>query len=433
LAVGVATSTGWAASLELESDDWEGLSQLLRLAKNELGPDRVAAPHALDLGALHPNDALVLVHPERKLAASDLASFLHAGGRIVLLDDFGTGDGLLAHFGIRRIALPERPAAMLRSNPQLALAESVGAHPVVRGVARVVTNHATGLTDTGLAPLLVVRGRGEPAVLFAVAGVVGHGRFLAVGDASVAMNAMLRYPGNRALALSLLRYAAAARDEGGDPPSGGETPAKATAPSPPVAGKVYILSNDFEFTGHYGPPSTWADAGRMTEEAFDALHHGVPSAAAYLVALVVGLAVVAWTSVRAGRTHRPSMPAFVRPTPLVLQGGVAGHAASLGATGASGALVMLELKTALEEALAARLGLDRMASADELVSRARESGLLGTGQAGVLQAMLADLALFERTDPAARRRASHVTVEEIAVAARRIEDLLGTIDKRQAW
>src|SRR5258708_37755631 len=99
---------------------------------------------------------------------------------------------------------------MLRGNPALGIAEpdlTSGGHPAVRDVSHVVTNHATGLAHPSLSPVLVVHGDGEPDVLLAVAGSVGPGRFLAVGDASIAMNARLRYPRNRALSLGLVRYA----------------------------------------------------------------------------------------------------------------------------------------------------------------------------------------------------------------------------------
>jgi len=45
--------------------------------------------------------------------------------RLVLckVDDFGSGDELLRHFQIERVALPAHPALELRHNPALAIAE----------------------------------------------------------------------------------------------------------------------------------------------------------------------------------------------------------------------------------------------------------------------------------------------------------------------
>ncbi len=139
-----------ARPFDLRGDDWEGLSQLVRMAGSELGGARVVATTTLDLHGIEPADALMIVHPTRSLDVEGLSSFMHAGGRIILLDDYGTGDELLARFGVRRRPLPARPAEMLRANPALAIAEPAAEHPVVRDVSRVVTNHATGLEHPAL-------------------------------------------------------------------------------------------------------------------------------------------------------------------------------------------------------------------------------------------------------------------------------------------
>ncbi|MCL2450547.1 MAG: DUF4350 domain-containing protein, partial [Polyangiaceae bacterium] len=328
-AVGLALATGPGARvaradpLDPYGVDWEGLSELVRMAQTELGATRVHVAHDLDLGDLSAADALVIVHPTRDLDVDELDALMEAGGRVVLLDDYGSGDALLAHFDIQRVPLPEHPADMLRSNPALAVAEAVGSHRVVREVTRVATNHATGLRDHGLAHLLVVRGLDEPDVPLAVAGFVGRGRLLAVGDSSVAMNAMLRYPGNLAFALALVRYAGNA--DGPD----------AAGPGSGGSGTVYVLANDFVLSGRYGRTSLLMGAARLLRGAFGSLRRSASPAAAYVAALAVTLAVVTWTALRAGRVHKPVPPRFVQPVPLVAQGGIAGHAAVLGAPATS--------------------------------------------------------------------------------------------------
>jgi hypothetical protein len=340
---------------------------------------------------------------------------MHAGGRVLLLDDYGTGDGLLTRFGIRRVPLPGQPAEMLRGNPALAIAEAASAHPAVRDVARVVTNHATGLAQQGLSPLLVVHGDREPDVLLAVAGAVGQGRFLAVGDASIAMNAMLRYPGNRALSLALIRYAA-------------EDDVWGTR-----GGKLYVLTNDFDTTGTFGDSSragsTLGETRRTLLEALETLRRdGMPPLAAYLVALAVALGVVAWTSTRAGKTHKPSTPRFVRPVPVVAQGGVAGHAATIGAPGTARLLAMLELKSALEEQLAARLDLARAPSHEELVARVRAAGLLDEANVGELSRTLASLMRIEATFMTRRgAHAARVRDADVVAMASRVRGLLDLV------
>ncbi|HEX3345739.1 MAG TPA: DUF4350 domain-containing protein, partial [Polyangiaceae bacterium] len=295
----LATRPAAAAPFDPDGEDWEGMSQFIRMAEAELGPNRVVVTSTLDMHDLGREDGVILVHPEHFVDSDDLSAFMRAGGRLVLLDDYGEGDGLLARFGIRRVPLPARPAEMLRGNPSLAIAEPASAHPAVRDVARVVTNHATGLEHPALSPVLVVRGDGEPDVLLAVAGAVGQGRLLALGDASIGINAMMRYPGNRMLCASLVRYVT-------EDDAWGKR-----------RGKLYVLTNDFETTGTFGDDSqiggAWGNVRRSLTDALEMLRHdGMPSLAAYLVALAVGLGVVVWTSARAGRPHKPVVPRFVR-------------------------------------------------------------------------------------------------------------------------
>ena len=151
-----------------------------------------------------------------------------------------------------------------------------------------------------------------------VAGAVGQGRLLAVGDASIVMNAMLRYPGNATLARDLVRYAT-------EDDAWGKR-----------GGKLYILANDFETTGAFGDDSRCGGAAGERAARARARRSrrsgttGCRRSLAYLVALAVGLGVVVWTSSRAGRTHKAVVPRFVRPMPARAQGGVAGHAAVIG-------------------------------------------------------------------------------------------------------
>ncbi len=374
-----------AAPFDPAGQDWEGVATLVQMAESELGMQRVVVTSTLPLQDLKREDGILLVHPERPLDVDELSAFMRAGGRVVLLDDYGTGDDLLARFGIRRVPLPARPARMLRDNPSLAIAEPAGPHPTLREVDRVVTNHATGLAHLGLSPLLVVRGDGEPDVLLAVAGVVGRGRLVAVGDASIVINAMMRYPGNRAFSEALLRYAT-------DDDVWGKR-----------GGKLYLVTNALRATGSFGDPSSVEGAGgalgsvrRTVLEGLETVRHqGVPPALAYFAALALALGVITWTSLRVGRTHKNVSPHFVRPVPIAQQGGVAGHAAILASPEGSRALALVELKNAAEEHLATRLGLERAPPHDELVKQVRAAGLLDVPRAAALGRLLAELARIE--------------------------------------
>jgi hypothetical protein len=361
-----------AAPFDLAGSDWEGCAELVRLARGELGSARVVATAQIDFHELKPDDGLLLLYPEKNLDVDELSKFMRAGGRVVMLDDFGRGDSLLRHFGMERVASPRRPAEFLRHNPQLALAEPASAHPVVSDVSRVVTNHPTGLSHPDLSPVLKIRGNGEPDVVVAVAGAVGQGRLLAVGDPSIVMNSMLRYGGNKNFARGLVRYSV-------DHDSWGKR-----------GGRLFIASGGFEQKGNFGDEeSSWSDWKRALLDALEVMRHdGMPSWIAYGLAIAIGLALVVWVGSRAGRLHKPITPRFVRKTPAVAQGGVAGHAAVIAAPQTSRVLAVLELKSALEEQLTSILGLPKVPGHTELMAQVTGRGLLDAEGVVVLRRLL---------------------------------------------
>lgn len=355
-----------AAPFDLVGSDWEGCSELVRIARAELGTTRVVATTTIDFKELKPEDGLLLLYPEKSLDVDELSKFMRAGGRVILLDDFGRGESLLLHFGMERVAVPKNPVESLRHNPQLALAEPASAHPVVADVNRVVTNHATGVSHRDLSPVLKIRGTNESDVFIAIAGAVGEkppapqGRFLVVGDPSIVMNSMLRYAGNKSFARGLVRYAV-------------ENDSWGTR-----GGRLFIASGAFEQKGSFGgEENTFAEWLRMLKDAFDIIRKdGLPDPLAWAAAIAIGLALVVWVGSRAGKLHKPVVPRFVRRVPQVAQGGVAGHAAVIAAPQTSRVLAILELKSALEEQLAVMLGLGKVPPHQELLSAVAERGLL---------------------------------------------------------
>jgi hypothetical protein len=378
---GVLTSAGVAAGapFDLSGNDWEGCGALVQLAKSDLGARRVIATSQIDFQQLRPEDGLVLLYPEKNLDVDALTKFMHAGGRVILLDDFGRGEGLLRHFGMRRVPMPKQPIESLRKNPQLALAEPASAHPVVLEVGRVVTNHATGLAHPDLSPVLKVRAQGEPDVYVAVAGAVGRGRLLAVGDPSIVMNSMLRYSGNKAFARALLKYAV-------DQDTWGKR-----------GGRLFLASGAFDQKGTFGDDdSTLADALHALRDAISAARReGLPPSVAYAAAIAVGLALVVWVGARAGKLHRPTSPRFARRIPTVAQGGLAGHAAVLAAPQTSRVLAVLELKAALEEELCALLGLEKTPAHDRLLAEIAEKSVLDAEGLHTLRRLLLRMSTVE--------------------------------------
>jgi hypothetical protein len=405
-----------------KGEDWEGLSELVRLAREALGPQRVVVTPVLPLGKLERDDALLIVHPTRALDVDELETFMRAGGRVVLLDDYGTGDELLSRFHILRVPMPDRPARMLRDKPVFAIAEPASEHPVLHDVAHVVTNHATGLEQPALQRLLVVSGDDEPDVTLAVAGQVDRGRLVAVGDGSIVINGMMRFPGNRALAAGLVHYAA-----GGDPPD-------------ERRGKLYLLTNDFEMTGSFGNDSTLAsavgDARRLALGALETLRRdGMPPPVAFVIAVCVGLGILAYTMARSGRTYRPTLLRFVRPIPVSTQGGFAGRAAALGQPRAPRAQAVIELKRALEEAVAVRMPIEMALPAARLVDTARQLDLLGPDELGELGRLLGELrqmesAVGDSNPERAWRPARRVRLARVVDLSTRVQAMLRALAKK---
>ena len=187
--------TALAGPFDATRPAWDSLSVFVGMARGELGPKRVLVAQELDYASLAPEDAIVLVHPVGDLDLASLSRFLHEGGRVVLLDDFGDGDLLLSHFGMRRRPLGE-PSQTLGNRPHLPIATPSSYHPTVVDVDHVVLNHASCIDHPDLSSVLEVETRSGEKKAVAVAGAVGKGRLLAVADSSVFVDGMLRFPGH---------------------------------------------------------------------------------------------------------------------------------------------------------------------------------------------------------------------------------------------
>jgi hypothetical protein len=384
---------GHAEPFDPASTDWEGYAHFVALSRQILG-DALLIVSTLDFSEIRSSDVLILVHPERTLDIRNLVRFMSAGGRVVLLDDFGTGKELLEHFGIARSSLPPHPAEQLRGKPELAIAVPVSDHELVRNVTRLVTNHATAVADSALTPLLEVRGQAGEAALVGAIGSVSRGGLVILGDPSALMNSMLIYPGNERLAENIALWASR--------PHAGEVPPK-----------TFLARGSFISVGAFGGPSNDDTAARSR------LGDGVPphrsgiegkapryaslgASGAHFVAALVGLAVVVWIGLRAGRTYRIVSPRLTRPIPLYAQGGGAGRAAALIARKSSRELALLEIGKALEEDLSLALGQQRPLSHDALVQRLERARFLSADTLQALRELLSRVAHIETLTSAGR-------------------------------
>lgn len=202
LALVLPTKAAARPDFEVNSTEWNGLSRFVEGARED-APD-TRTPSSLDLGSLRSRDALIVLGPDRPLPESDLVEFVRRGGRLVIVDDFGSAGPLLARFGIRRLAPVATDAPRVRGEADLLVARPFYAHPLTEGVGMLVTNRPAVLQHPRLVALLGFAEH-DPGIL--VTGVVGEGRVVALGDPSALMNAMMGIGGNRRLAHNIVRFA----------------------------------------------------------------------------------------------------------------------------------------------------------------------------------------------------------------------------------
>ena len=353
-----------AGPFDPSGDDWEGYGDFVHLLRQELGASHVVVTNLLDWGALRPDDALLLVNPDQSPDSASAGAFVRAGGRLGVFDDFGASEDLLGSFAIQRVPLPTHPRLALRDNPDLAVADpgpSAGA--LTQGVEHVATNHAIGLSQPLLTTVLLVRGKEDEkdadGVPLALAAASGEGHLFVIGDPSFAMNAMLRYPGNRELARNIAHYL-----------SPGDAHAK--------GGHFYVLTRHFteigSFAGETGPLHDLLGSFRRARAEIG--RDGLPPWILYWLAFVVATAVLFWLVPRTTRTYRSAAPRFTRPTPREAYGGAAGHAATLGAKQAYRGHAMLEWRRALIEGLTAYFGITETTSSGEVLRRVGRLGVV---------------------------------------------------------
>ncbi len=183
---------------------WNGLAQLLAVAA-ESGVE-VRTPARIDLSALTARDGLLLVYPTAAPPRADLAAFMYEGGRLAIADDFGAGGALLEGFRIdRRAPVSVDEGLRLRGNRNVVIARPRVRHPLSLDVIALVTNHPQALHHDALEAIFSLDEQRGAIVL---AGAVGRGRLVAIGDSSVLINNMLEFNGNRAFARNLVRYLA---------------------------------------------------------------------------------------------------------------------------------------------------------------------------------------------------------------------------------
>lgn len=399
------------AAFEPGDESWEGTSELVALARRQLGEDRIHTAQTLDWRTLGPADGVLVLHPLEELDFVEVSRFLRQGGRLALLDDHGRGSALLERFRIRRVPPPARPQRSLRDNPALALAvpstqqvagHEQGRHAIVGGVTRLITNHPMGLEHPDLTPVLSIPTVDEPPVTLAVTGIIAdRGRLFAMGDPSVVINLMLRFPGNRAFASGLLDYLV-------EDDSWGER-----------GGHVHLVVNEFEqHRAHGGPAGLWRDLGGRVDQLRETLDRtqrlGLHGSAAHLLGLLAALGAAAWALSATTRPFRRSLPGYARLPSPIAQGGAAGRVALLAAPSTHRALTLLELGSALQERLGLALGLTPPLSWTEILHEIDRQKLLRQPSSERLRRLVEEIRSLEASVAASRpTRATARTVHRM--------------------
>lgn len=381
----LARAGGKTSAFSTSAATWDGYTEFARLAQRKLGTRRVLLTKRLDYSALSPSDAVLIVHPERALDDGSLSAFLADGGRVALLDDFGQGESLLRKFGIRRGPAPADPAMMLRSNPDLAIAvpatqtvsgRQQARHPITAQTDQVVTNHAQTFEHPDLTPVLQILSKTGASADLAVTGVIaGRGRLFALGDPSVFINLMMRYPGNRHLAEGLVSYLSG--------PLGPDSAQTGGDRSGEISSRLYVVTNEFEQVGRYGEEesllaqlrSKWKAARERLLRLRD---NGLPAELA--TGLAAALAIWIFLNQLRSQLRVPRLASltFSFAPNIVGQTGWVARASLLGHPKTNPLLPLMELDSALREAMVRNLKVQPSLSASELEAELLTAGLTST-------------------------------------------------------
>lgn len=407
-----------AAAFEVNDTGWEGSSELLEIARGELGAARVQAVAVLNWDEVQPEDGVLAIHPLQAMDAEETTAFMKAGGRLAILDDYGLGDETLKRFHIERTVAPSRPVVALRNRAALAIADPVidvvaghsqGPHPVVAKVQQLVTNHPTGLRHPNLSPVLRIRAIGEPDAIIAVAGQVGKGRLFAMSDPSATINQMLRYPGNRAFVAGLARYLV---DDDGQQRR---------------QGRLFIVVNKFSEEGSIGGQTSLrkdieSQLKAIANALAEARRDGFPGWSHVVLAALAALGIAAWVVRATAKPYKSPLPRYARAVPLVAQGGIAGRFAVIAAPSSPRSLALLELKSALYEALAVKLDLSFEPAPEGLAKIAQNAGSLDESSHSALKEVLA---LMQQTEASVvAGRPAPVSRAALAKAAEVVREVL---------
>ncbi|MDB4975509.1 MAG: hypothetical protein JWN48_3850 [Myxococcaceae bacterium] len=369
---------------------WDGFESLLEVARASDAP--LITADVVDLNKLEAHDALLVIGPESPLPTSALTAFLREGGRIALLDDFGSGERLLSAYQVSRSPAPEADVPALRGDPKLLIAYPASEHPLVDGVELLLTNGASALRHRDLKPVFTF---GHTDAALVLAGAVGAGRLVAVGDSSVLINQLLAVRSHEQFAKNLLAYL--------------------KRPS----GKLFLVDARTRFEGSYGGTNARGLSqvdGFLKRVAHPDLPPGVLSLLSLGLCAICAVVIVG---------SLPRRSPYVRAELLPRASVYAGFAArvALSETDPPNLIwTLLDYRRELLSELSLRLELGAPPTPDSLVQRARERGV-PDATVQTLGAILRRLdQVAESADAAVRP--PRIRVSELRNVVRQGEELL---------
>jgi hypothetical protein len=411
-----------AVAFAFNDPGWQGTSGLLNMARGKLGVSRVRLVATVDFATLTPFDGLLVLHPMVSLRSDLLVEFMSQGGRVAVIDDFGSSGAFFDRFNIGRLSSPIQPAATLRGNSNLAWAvpsrmdvsaQGESVHEMVTGLQRVLTNHPVTLTNPTLTPVLEIQSTGGAAYVLAYTGLIGQrGRLFAMGDPSVFINLMMRYPDNRLFAERLVSYLVEDDNWGRR------------------GGRLYVVANEFsQYDSSENDLISKRSAKQVLANGRKLVQQGLPEPLAWILGLLAACYIGHRTWWLAVRARRAVLPRFAVPTPILGQPGEAGRAAVLAAVTTPRDLTLLELNSAIESVLTARLGLDRAVGIESMFDAALANNLLDGAQRPELKWFAA---LVKNAQGAlASGRRTRVALADLKRAHRLMLDITSRIDHRQ--
>ena len=168
----------------------------------------------------------------------------------------------------------------------------------------------------------------------------------------------------------------------------------------------------------------------LREFATELDKHGLPGNFALALAVLASGGALAWAISNSSRLYRRAVPRYALAPALAAQGGLAGRAAVLSAPTTEPALVLLELRAALSEALAQRVGLSRLASAEQIASELQRQRVFDGARLKEISELF--VSLGEAQSSILARKRLKMAGDRLPRLTRKVMEILSEIEERSS-